>query len=398
MDAFGQFLTLSSLNVNAALTSPTNTNSYNIYSTDPHIFVGRRSPNPFGSPHDPTPVHARPPRLEPLCLCGVCVATKWSLGHDLRGSLDDSVRVDMGAGLTHGSLFSGIGGIDLGFERAGITTRWQVENNAYATKVLEKNFPGTQRYSNIRECHQLPHVDIISGGFPCQPFSIAGKRRGAADDRHLWPEMFRIIQEVKPTWVIAENVPGFVNLFLHTAISDLETAGYETGAIILPACAVEAPHERSRLFIVAHTTSRRRESRRSKCQGQERTSTSIESGTDVADTERCTDRRLYSRRKHQVAPSISTGASQDVAYAKMRESREIQKASSAKGSRNRYELSGNRCGLSYGAGWWTTEPHVGRVAHGVPDRVDRLKCLGNAVVPQLAEAIGRMIVSVECGK
>ena len=124
------------------------------------------------------------------------------------------------------------GGFELGLLRSGLVheIKWQVEINDYATKVLEKNFPTVKRYRDIKDVgkHNLETVDLICGGFPCQPFSTAGKRKGKEDDRYLWPEMFRCIKEIQPSWVIGENVPGIVNMELDKALSDLEGIGYET--------------------------------------------------------------------------------------------------------------------------------------------------------------------------
>src|SRR3990167_9267321 len=164
--------------------------------------------------------------------------------------------------LTHGSLFSGIGGFDLGFERAGFTTLWQVEIDPYCQAVLAKHFPKATRYTDVRECgvNNLASVDVISGGFPCQPFSVAGKRGGTADDRYLWPEMLRVISALRPTWVVAENVYGLLTLesglVFESVLSDLESEGYGCQAFIIPACAVDAPHRRDRVWIVAHTDRR----------------------------------------------------------------------------------------------------------------------------------------------
>lgn len=162
---------------------------------------------------------------------------------------------------THLSLFSGIGGLDLAAETAGFRTVGQCEWADYPTKILERHWPEVPRWRDIRtltresfyERTGLRTVDIISGGFPCQPFSTAGKRRGREDDRYLWPEMLRVITEIKPTWIVGENVVGIINMELDTVLADLESQGYEARTIVLPACGVNAPHKRYRCAIVAHT-------------------------------------------------------------------------------------------------------------------------------------------------
>ena len=165
--------------------------------------------------------------------------------------------------MTHLSLFTGIGGLDLAAEMAGIEAVAQCEWADYPTKVLEKHWPDLPRWRDIRtltkesfyERTGLRTVDIISGGFPCQPFSVAGERRGEKDDRFLWPEMCRVIKELRPRWVIGENVPGIINLALDTVLSDLEDLGYTTQAFIVPACGADAPHRRDRVFILAYSES-----------------------------------------------------------------------------------------------------------------------------------------------
>jgi DNA (cytosine-5)-methyltransferase 1 len=163
--------------------------------------------------------------------------------------------------MTHLSLFSGIGGLDLAAEMAGFETVGQCEWADYQTKVLEKHWPDVPRWKDIRTLTYesfnqrtgLRTVDVISGGFPCQPFSLAGKRAGKGDDRYLWPEMLRVIRELRPAWVIGENVPGIINLALDTVLSDLENEGYAAQAFVIPACGVDAPHRRDRVAIVAHS-------------------------------------------------------------------------------------------------------------------------------------------------
>ena len=193
--------------------------------------------------------------------------------------------------LTVGSLFAGIGGFDLGLERAGFEIKWQVEIDEWCRQVLTKHWPTVPKYEDIKECgaHNLAPVDLICGGFPCQPFSVAGKRRGAEDDRHLWPEMLRVIKERGPRWVIGENVAGLVNMaepdsepkvesrsclrlpdldvfekiftqqeamLLNGVIEALEKEGYRCAPpFIIPACALDAPHRRDRVWIVAYRDS-----------------------------------------------------------------------------------------------------------------------------------------------
>ena len=166
--------------------------------------------------------------------------------------------------LTHLSLFSGIGGLDLAAEMAGIVTVGQCEWADYPTKILERHWPDVPRWRDIRtltkesfyERTGLRTVDIVSGGFPCQPFSVAGKRGGEEDDRYLWPEMLRVIHELRPSWVLGENVPGIVNMALDTVLSDLENEGYTGQAFIVPACGVDAPHRRDRVAILAYSVDR----------------------------------------------------------------------------------------------------------------------------------------------
>ncbi|EPS6244936.1 DNA cytosine methyltransferase, partial [Escherichia coli] len=176
--------------------------------------------------------------------------------------MDDKTRALLGdheaAKLAHLSLFSGIGGLDLAAEWAGFTTVGQCEWADYPTKVLEKHWPDVPRWRDIRtltkesfhEKTGLRTVDIISGGFPCQPFSVAGKRRGKEDDRYLWPEMLRVISDLRPAWVVGENVAGIVNMALGQVCADLESEDYSVQAFIIPACAVDAPHRRDRCAII----------------------------------------------------------------------------------------------------------------------------------------------------
>ena len=167
--------------------------------------------------------------------------------------------------LTHLSLFSGIGGLDLAAEWAGFTTVGQCEWADYPTKVLEKHWPDVERWRDIRtltkenfyERTRLHTVDIISGGFPCQPFSVAGKQKGKGDDRYLWPEMLRVIRELAPSWVVGENVPGILRIAGKTVCEDLEREGYAVTVFNFEAAAVGAKHRCERVFFVADAEHKR---------------------------------------------------------------------------------------------------------------------------------------------
>lgn len=166
-------------------------------------------------------------------------------------------------GLTAGCLFSGIGAMDLGLESEGIEIRWQVENDPWCTKLLERRWPNVNRYGDVRSLDpdDLEPVDIISGGFPCQPVSVAGSRRGRDDDRWLWPHFARLVRGVRPRFVLVENVSGLLvptgdDEGWHPApveevLGDLATLGYDTEWQSVPAAAVGAPHLRWRVFLVA---------------------------------------------------------------------------------------------------------------------------------------------------
>ena len=161
--------------------------------------------------------------------------------------------------MTHGSLFSGIGGFDLAAEWMGWENKFHCEWNEFGQKVLKHYWPEAESFHDITKTDFTKYantIDILTGGFPCQPYSLAGKRKGKDDDRHLWPEMLRCIGEVKPRWVIGENVFGLVNwnggLVFHEVQSDLEAQGYQVWPYVLPAASVGAPHRRDRVWFVAH--------------------------------------------------------------------------------------------------------------------------------------------------
>ena len=303
--------------------------------------------------------------------------------------LSDEKRALLGdheaGNLNHLSLFSGIGGLDLAAEMAGFRTVGQCEWADYPTKVLEKHWPDVPRWRDIRtltgesfyEKTGLRTVDVISGGFPCQPFSVAGKRRGKEDDRYLWPEMLRVISELRPAWVVGENVAGIVNMALDQVYADLENEGYVVQAFIIPACAVAAPHRRDRVCIVGRS------------RGQSNlfySNTKSNQHTNIKKSETTVREQ----------PELS-GLCSDVSNT---ESNGLQRLRAEREQERRTRLKEGKskgCCQVHNGGKWRTEPRVGRVANGVPSRVDRLKCLGNAVVPQQFYPIFQAIADIERG-
>ena len=270
--------------------------------------------------------------------------------------------------MNFGSLFSGIGGFDLGFERAGMECAWQVEIDESCLRVLYKHWPNIPKYKDIRDVgkHNLATVDLICGGFPCQDVSLAGKRAGLEGKRStLWSEFYRIICELRPRWVVIENVPGLLPInngeFFRKILRELAQSGYDAEWKVIPASAIGAPHRRERIWIVAHP-----------CHD------------GLAQTE-------------QVAENTKKGIGEIGLWSGIERCSNSIPNSNGKGLAKRKSIfgyDGEKQSPLIRNDWWTSEPNVGRVADGVPFRVDRLKQLGNAIVPQLAEWIGRRIMEV----
>ncbi|WP_422754927.1 DNA cytosine methyltransferase [Micromonospora sp. WMMD708] len=235
-------------------------------------------------------------------------------------------------GLNVLSLFAGIGGLDLGLERAGMRVVGQVEIDPFCRSVLARHWPEVPRHDDVRTATRWwrsrprPAVHVVAGGFPCQPVSDAGRKLAQKDARWLWPEMAEVIAAVRPTWVVGENVPGLRTRGLTDVLRDLDRLGYRARAGYISACEMGAPHPRKRLFVLAHTKGEGR------CPGRTQREGPAAPDDDLT---------------HLGGPRRRTG--------------------------------------------WPTEPRVGRVAYGVPSGVDRRRALGNAVVPAAAEHIGRLI-------
>ena len=250
--------------------------------------------------------------------------------------------------------------------------------------MLQKHWPHVKQYEDIKELNYerlkadgIDSIDIITGGYPCQPFSIAGRQKGEQDSRHLWPEYFRLVKELRPTWVIGENVSGHIKLGLDTVIEDLESEDYSVRPFSISASSIGANHQRERIWILAH--SRRSQWPRAEQRGENENETRKEnanqfersSSTSEVDVANTNDERLQRQwqSRNQFTPRFNSS----------RESSEERQR-------------------TVGQGWWESEPNMGRVAHGIPKRVDRLKSLGNSLVPQIPYYIGKTILEVMNGK
>lgn len=233
---------------------------------------------------------------------------------------------------------------------------------------IAKKFSNVPIFDDVRELRgeEVGAVDIIFGGFPCQPFSVAGNRKGQTDERHLFPEFSRLVGEIKPRWVVAENVVGILSLAADEVCSELERLGYAVGIWNYEAAAVGAPHRRARVFFVAHSTGERSNTRRSKCAGFERSIASIGSGSFI---------------------SHSTG--------ERREAVEHEARIVGEGQGERKSCTANSA--SDGFDWWSVEPGVGRMVDGISNRVDRIRALGNAVVPAQIYPLFKAIIEIERG-
>ncbi len=271
---------------------------------------------------------------------------------------------------TFGSLFAGIGGIDLGFERAGLECKWQVEIDDYATKILEKHWPQVKRWRDVKtfppEDNQDWSVDVIAGGFPCQDISVAGKGAGLNGERSgLFYEIIRLARQLRPRAIVLENVSALLVRGMGTVLAELAEVGYDAEWHCIPAAGVGAPHRRDRVFIVAYAKHDGSHGNRENEQERERQ----EMG------------RGQFFRRHGGNWNV---ADPDDKQRKRSEQEALRRESTLP---RQFRRSCENIGKQ-----WSVEPDVGRVANGVPRRVDRLKCLGNAVVPQVAEVVAKILL------
>ena len=281
--------------------------------------------------------------------------------------------------MTFGSLFAGIGGLDLGLERAGMQCKWQVEINPYAQRVLTKHWPEVRRHDDIKTWPEsdTESVDLICGGFPCQDISFAGKGAGLSGERSgLFYELIRVVREMGPRYVLLENVSALLVRGIDDVLGTLASIGVDAEWDCIPAAAVGAPHIRDRVFILAYADTNG--------SGQRCDNTENEKWRSSEDW-----RAVLSPRRNVAGADVKPAG--EVSDAN---SQRLQKPES-KPREERTEGRAEQWTCFTSKSWWATEPDVGRVAYGVPARVDRLRGLGNAVVPQVAEFIGNAIVEHE---
>lgn len=276
----------------------------------------------------------------------------------------------------HGSLFSGIGGFDLAAEWAGWQNAFHCEWNEFGKKILKHYWPNAESYGDITKTDFTiwrNRIDVLTGGFPCQPYSLAGKRKGKEDERHLWPEMLRAIREIAPKYIVGENVYGLVNwnggLVFNEVQTDLESEGYEVQPVILPACAVGAPHRRERIWFVAYSN---------KCTtGPSRTSerTFGERGNNNDEP-----KEWREQAKQHFGYGNVFGNDTDTNNTRLQRS---EKPGSIEESR----AKPNKQPTRFFQPTWNEFPTQSPICggnDGIPDRMDRIKALGNAIVPQVA--------------
>ncbi|WP_371827141.1 DNA cytosine methyltransferase [Deinococcus sp. QL22] len=349
-----------------------------------------------------------------------------------------------------GSLFAGIGGLDLGLEWAGMTCAWQVEINDYAGRVLKKHWPAVPLHKDVRDVggHNLDPVDLICGGFPCQPHSFAGSRKADEDDRDLWEEFARIIRELGPRWVLAENVPGLLSSrfagqrggFFGKVLADLAEIGYDAEWDCIPASALGAHHQRDRVFVIAYPNGLGSYSFGTHGESSGQPKAFGHAGSDVAHADRsgCEEQHSpaqpgwageYSRRSHAALADAngerqpqsqgsecherrwtsdrSADVADDTGLGQFPRPKTQHAEHDQADSQRASDVSRIRAGAAR-PDWSGPHPYplterdeTGReierdvygVAHGVSARVDRLRGLGNAVVPAVSYHVGSLIMA-----
>ena len=338
--------------------------------------------------------------------------------------------------MTHASLFSGIGGFDLAADWMGWENIFHCEWNPFGQKVLAHHFPNSKSYNDITKTDFSLHtgqIDILTGGFPCQPYSMAGKRLGKADERHLFPHMLRCIKEVKPKWVIGENVRGLVSwnggLVFNEVCDDLEREGYEVQPFLIPAASVNAPHQRQRIWFVAYSNDKGRSKRfaeiskengeifqRNKDAKFSNTSDGIVTNTNN-EMRSCegNDNREWENKKqksydwNKLWDNIgSISQSENVTNSKQLRLEHSEKRRNFAESKRKTQREGSSFTKQFKTNGWTgfpTKPPICGGDDGIPRELDSItfpkwrnesiKAYGNAIVPQVAYEIFKAIQSFE---
>jgi DNA (cytosine-5)-methyltransferase 1 len=307
--------------------------------------------------------------------------------------------------LTHFSTFSGIGGLDLAAEWAGFRTVGQVEMKDFPYRVLCKHWPDVPKWRMIQDVNResvrgsgIEDITVLSGGFPCQPFSTAGKQKGKDDDRYLWPEMLRLIKELRPHWIVGENVANIVNMALDEVQTDLENNDYSTRTFIVPACSVNAPHKRNRVFIIANSEDAGNNRDIGTLCTQVRGSglgllPEFEQSDNISfadiDDLQCNDGADRGEGVYGGPPRFEAGTGDQPLTDTNSEGLQ------GYGQYGQYRGEVPSPASPWKASWVEVAARLCRVDDGVPDRVDRLTALGNAVVPQVAYPIFKAIANIE---
>lgn len=287
--------------------------------------------------------------------------------------------------MTHGSLFSGIGGFDLAAEWMGWENKFHCEWNEFGQKVLNYYWPNAESYGDITKTDfnvWRGRIDIITGGFPCQPFSTAGKRKGKEDNRFLWPEMLRSIKEVRPGWVVAENVYGIVNqgkgLVFEQVQAEMEHEGYEVQSYVLPACAVNAPHKRDRFWFIAYSDSNRK---------------MVQGRNGNSDNKKRNSKKEIQEWQNDLSWSNQSGNEVATNSKRIRQ----QRSGRAKGQCSETAFGNREASWTYPNDRWPTQSPIRGRNDGLSNKLAKqcLEAYGNAIVPQVALEIFKTIEQFE---